>query len=155
MKSTTAKISPPALHTKNVSGSRMGGRMVDYAICLEADLDEPMFNRIVNILRLEPPDSQYINHTAFEPVRFRPIVVSIESKVASGNEAEANTQLSVWVLAHFKRLQGIIKRSGVTSEMPVLPLINIQGEDWIVTLAVQRGNKTVLSNISLLSYLAN
>lgn len=108
--------------------------MVDYAICIEADIIEPMFNRIMNILRLEPPDSQYINHTAFEPVRFRPI--SIESKVASGNEAEATTQLSVWVVAHFKQLQGIIKRPGVTAEMPVLPLINIQGEEWI-TLPAQ------------------
>lgn len=134
MNSTTAKNFPHALHTKIVSGSRMG-RMVDYAICIEADIIEPMFNRIMNILRLEPSDSQYINHTAFEPVRFRPIAVSIESKVASGNEAEATTQLSVWVVAHFKQLQGIIKRSGVTAEMPVLPLINIQGEEWITSPA--------------------
>lgn len=155
MNSTTAKIFPPALHIKNVSGSRMGTKLVDYAICIKGDLIEPMLNRIMNILRFEPPDSQYINHTAFEPLRFQPIAVSIESKIASGNEAEATTQLSVWVLAHFKRLQGIIKHSGVTSEMPVLPLINIQGEEWVVTLAVQRGDKTVLSNISLLSYLAN
>lgn len=129
--------------------------MVDYAICLEGELIEPMYERIMNIMGLDPPGSQYINHTALEPVRFRPIAVSIESKVESGNEAEATTQLSVWVLAHFKRLQGIIKHSGVTSEMPVLPLINIQGEEWITRLAVQRDNKTVLSNISLLSSLAN
>lgn len=133
----------------------MGTKMVDYVICIKGDLIEPMLNRIMNILRLEPPDSQYIHHTAFEPLRFWPIAVSIESKIASGNEAEATTQLSLWVLAHFKRLQGIIKHPGVTSEMPVLPLINIQGEEWVVTPAVQRGDKTVLSNISLLSYLAN
>lgn len=73
----------------------MGGRMVDYAICIKADMIEGMFNRIMNILQLKPPNSQYINHTAFEPVRFRLIAVSIESKIASGNKAETTTQLSV------------------------------------------------------------
>lgn len=98
MESTRAKNCSPALHTKNFSGSRM----VDYAICLKADLIEPKFNQIINILRLEPPDLHYISYTAFEPVRFWPIAVGIESKVAYSNETEATTQFSVWVMAHFK-----------------------------------------------------
>lgn len=80
----------------------MGTKMVDYAICIKGDLIEPMLNRIMNILRLEPPDSQYIHHTAFEPLRFWPIAVSIESKIASGNEAEATTQLSLCGVGTFQ-----------------------------------------------------
>ena len=119
--------------------------MVDYALCLEADRTEPTFSRMLTAMELETPGCLYINHTSFEPVRYRPIVVSIETKVA-GNENDATTQLSIWVVAHFKRLQKIMQRSGVVSEMPVLPLINIQGNEWFTRLAIQKGNKTVLSN---------
>lgn len=152
--STTAKVFPLAFNPKDVSGTRLGGKMVDYAICLESGPTEPIFNRMRTAMQIESTDSQYINQTSFEPVRFRPIAVSIEVKVA-GNEIEATTQLSVWVAAHFRRLQRIIHRSGVGSEMTVLPLINIQGHKWFTTLAVQKNIKTVLSNLFLLSYLAN
>ena len=102
--------------------------MVDYDICLEPDSAEPMFKRMRETLRLELVNSHYINHTSFEPVRFRPIAISIETKIG-GSESEAATQLSVWVVAHFKRLQLIILRSGVTCEMMVLPLIYIKEHD--------------------------
>ena len=102
--------------------------MVDYDICLEPDSAEPMFKRMRETLRLELVNSHYINHTSFEPVRFRPIAISIETKIG-GSESEAATQLSVWVVAHFKRLQLFILRSGVTCEMMVLPLIYIKEHD--------------------------
>ncbi|KAI4130379.1 MAG: hypothetical protein LQ347_003410 [Umbilicaria vellea] len=120
---TTAKIYPAAFKPKHVNGMFLQGKMVDYAICLESDSADPMFDRMRNALRSEPLNLQYINHTSFEPVRFRPIAVSIETKVA-GNEADATTQLSVWVVAHFKCLQAIMQRSGACLEMMVLPLIN-------------------------------
>lgn len=90
---------------------------------------EPIFNRMLTAMELETPDCHYINHTSFEPFRYRPIVVSIETEVA-GNENDATTQLSIWVVAHFKRLQQIMQRSGVVLEMPELPLINIQEDEW-------------------------
>lgn len=85
----------------------MGGRMVDYALCMQADRAVPTFYRMLTAMELETSECHYINHTPFEPVRYRPIVVSIETKVA-GNENDATTQLSIWVVAHFKRLQQII-----------------------------------------------
>lgn len=94
--------------------------------------------------------SQSIRNTS----RFRPIAVRIETKVA-GNEADATTQLSVWVVAHFKRLQVIIQRSGVCSEMTVLPLINVQGHQWYITLAVQGESKTVRPSFLLFPYETN
>lgn len=142
MNSTTAKIHPSALKPKNANGTMFQGKMVDYAMCLEYGRAEPIFGRIRNTLQFEPTNCQYINHTSYEPVRFRPIAISIETKV-TGNETEATAQLSVWVVAQFKRLQSIIQRSGVSSEMTVLPLIHIQGHDWFVTLAVQGDSKTV------------
>lgn len=117
--------------------------MVDYAICLEIDQSEPLFDRMRAALQSESTESQYINHTSFEPVRFRPIAVSIETKIA-GNEAEATTQLLVWMLAHFKRLRKIMQHSGVEPEMIVLPLVHIQSHEWFITLAVQRDDKTVI-----------
>lgn len=82
----------------------MGGRIVDYALCLQADRAVPTFYRMLTAMGLETSECHYINHTPFEPVRYRPIVVSIETKVA-GDENDATTQLSIWVVAHFKRLQ--------------------------------------------------
>lgn len=142
MNSTTARIHPKAFNPKNVNGDSLQGKMVDYAICLELDPAEPMFDRMWNTMELEPTSHQYINHTSFDPVRFRPIAVSIETKV-DGSEVEATIQLSVWVVAHFKRLQAIIQRSGVCPQMSVLPLIHILGHDWFATLAVQGDSKTV------------
>lgn len=149
--STTAKIFPPALKPMNKNGTRIEGKMVDYAICLEFCETEPIYKRMLTALKLEPPENKYINHTFFEPVRFRPIAVSIETKLTA-NENEAVTQLSVWVVAHFKRLNRILQLAGVGSGLTVLPLIYIQGDEWFATLAAQRYNKTVLSNISLISY---
>ena len=126
----------------NISGVSLQGKMVDYAICLEPDSAEPMFNRMRSTMQFDPLTAQYINHTSFEPVRFRPIAVSIETK-AAGNEVDARTQLSIWVVAHFKRLKVIMQRSGVSREMTVLPLIDVQRHMWFVTLAVQEDNKTV------------
>jgi hypothetical protein len=142
MNSTTAKIHPSAFKPRNANGTMFQGKMVDYAICLEYPRVEPMFGRIRSTLQLEPTNLQYINHTSYEPVRFRPIAISIETKV-TGNETEATTQLSVWAVAQFKRLQSIIRRSGKSSEMTVLPLIHVQGHRWFVTLAVQGVSKTV------------
>ena len=105
-------------------------------------------------MQLEPITSQDINHTSFEPVRFRPIAVSIKTKVA-GNEADARFQLSVWVVAHFKRLQVIMQRSGVSPEMTVLPLINVQGHEWYTTLAVQGESKTVRPSFLLFPHQTN
>lgn len=116
--------------------------MVDYAICLESDSAEPLFERMRSTMQFDPISSQYINHTLFEPVRFRPIAVSIETKVA-GNDGYATTQLSVWAVAHFKRLRVIMQRSGVCPEMTLLPLIDVQGHQWYAMLAVQRESKTV------------
>lgn len=79
------------MHTKNISKSQIREKMVDYAISLKANLIEFMFKRIINIMQLELPDPQYINHTAFELMRFWPIAVSIELKVKSNNKAKATT----------------------------------------------------------------
>lgn len=62
----------------NVNGAPLQGEMVDYAICLESDSTESMFNSMRSTMQLESTTSQYINHTSFEPVRFRPIAVSIK-----------------------------------------------------------------------------
>lgn len=91
--------------------------MFDYTIYLEADHTEPTFSKMLIAIELESPACLYINHTSFEPVWYRPIVVSIETMVA-GNKNDATTQLSVWVVAHFRRLKQIMQRSGVVSEMP-------------------------------------
>ena len=72
---------------------------MDYAICLEASPNRAYVQSDVSHHATGIYQSRF-----FEPVRFRPVVVSIEAKVA-GNEIEAMTQLSVRMMAYFERLQ--------------------------------------------------
>lgn len=85
----------------------MGERIVDYALRLEADCTRPRFNRILTAMELKTPDCYYINYTSCDSVQYQPIISSIKTKVG-GNENEATMQISIWVVAHFKKLQKII-----------------------------------------------
>lgn len=84
LNSTTAKIFPSSLNSMTIRGTQMGGRTVDYALCLEADRTEPTFSRMLTAMELETPGYLYITHTSFEPVRYRPIVVSKHRNKGSG-----------------------------------------------------------------------
>ncbi len=101
--------------------------MVDYAISL--DPDKTTKHRIIE--KLKADFSPTINHTKAEYVRFKPIVISIETKRPGMDEDTAKVQLGVWAAAHLERLQEL----SLKTDLPILPQILIQGHDWRLKLA--------------------
>ncbi|KAJ4307436.1 hypothetical protein N0V84_012740 [Fusarium piperis] len=78
----------------------------------------------------ELPDSQSsVNQTVYGPVRYEPIAISIESKIAIGTLEEARLQLGVWVAAGHRRMRALLP----ANQEPIitLPLILIMEHEWI------------------------
>ena len=73
--------------------------MIDFTINLIPNGE--MDNLIRRLLQHQPPDLQTINQTAYGPVRFEPIAISIETMTPDASQGEAKMQLGVWVAAHF------------------------------------------------------
>jgi hypothetical protein len=101
--------------------------MVDYVINL--DPDRTTKRRIIE--KLKADFSPSINHTKAEYVRFKPIVISLETKRPGTDEDTAIVQLGVWTASLFERLQEL---SG-SEDLPILPQILIQGNDWRLKVA--------------------
>jgi len=101
--------------------------MVDYAISL--DPDKNTMRRIIH--KLKADFSPSINHTKAEYVRFKPIVISIETKRPGMDEDTAKVQLGVWAAAHLERIQELSQKTN----LPILPEILIQGHDWRLKIA--------------------
>ncbi|KAH7143420.1 hypothetical protein EDB81DRAFT_652809 [Dactylonectria macrodidyma] len=77
-----------------------------------------------------------INHTSYQPVRDRPIAVSIETKTPEGSNQEAKAQLLAWTTAHLKRLRSLAGTSHSSFAVDVtLPMISIRGGDWTLLFA--------------------
>ncbi|GJC90404.1 hypothetical protein ColLi_13242 [Colletotrichum liriopes] len=82
------------------------------------------------------------NHTEYDPLRLRPIAVSIETKKPDVAGDVAITQLSVWATAHLTRLHDLLLHP---SPIPMpLPLIYVSGNLWQVYFAVEREDHIVV-----------
>lgn len=142
---TTAKIHDASLLPTVATGATMQSKMVDYALVLEEPQD--IYGGIINTLRAENRPS--INHTKMEGVRFSPIAVSIETKRGAVDEDTAYVQMAMWVAAHFARLRQLTNDNGPT-QLPVLPLVIVQGFEWKLMFAearagtVEGGNQQTL-----------
>ena len=126
---STARIKDSSLLPAIKSKSKiMQSRMVDYAMVMRPS--EELRSHIRYKLRQDGIYS--INHTDAEYVRFSPIALSVETKRAAIEEDKANSQLETWVSAHFEKLRRLIDGD---SDLPVLPLIFISGDNWYLMLA--------------------
>lgn len=80
-----------------------------------------------------------INHTDFAPLRACPISVSIETKLTGEDWQSAMSQQTVWLSAHWNRLNRLTNDSQpARDELCFLPAIIVQGHDWTF-LAATRG----------------
>jgi len=71
-----------------------------------------------------------INHTAYDALLDRPIVVSIETKKAQADEPiKANLQCSVWHIAQWRMLRQLVPPTALDS-LPFLPLLLVHGHEW-------------------------
>ncbi|KAJ4307385.1 hypothetical protein N0V84_012775, partial [Fusarium piperis] len=114
------------------SGIDLQAKMVDFCITLDG---EPTRRQVVE--HLKSNNHKSINHTDYQPLRFRPIAISIETKTPDGSTEEAKTQLSVWTSAYIARLRALAATSNKAAGLGItLPIINIQGAQWELLLAV-------------------
>jgi hypothetical protein len=121
--------------TARIHGTSSATKMVDYVISLDPDLTT--MRRIIDKLKSEFTPS--INHTKAEYVRFKPIVISLETKRPGMDEDTAKVQLGVWAAAHLERIQELSRKT----DLPILPQILIQGHDWRLKIASLSGGSVV------------
>lgn len=139
---TVAKIATGCVPT-DVKGVDLEAKMVDYCIVLcDEEVQNAARHTISTHLQsqsssqfVSPRPVRSINQTEYTPLHLCPISVSIETKRSGGSEDQAQVQLSVWVLAQFRRIHQILgpDRSGPVDI--TLPLLYVAGEEWRVLFA--------------------
>ncbi|KAF3768496.1 hypothetical protein M406DRAFT_286427 [Cryphonectria parasitica EP155] len=89
---------------------------------------------------------QSINHTFFEGLLDRPIVLSCESKrLDSEGTIQATLQIGLWHAAQWKHLKTLAVQQQSSSQLPTfLPAVIISGHDWLFAATTQVQNKTIL-----------
>lgn len=134
---TRAPITKSCL-PRHSSGLVLEGKMVDFCICLGG---RETTRAVQKRLKLAP-ETPFINHTNYQPLLYRPIAVSIETKTPNGSDDEvAKTQLSVWVTGHFARLRSLSSTSNDTIAVGMtLPLLTVRGGEWSLWFARDTGD---------------
>ncbi|KAL3587998.1 hypothetical protein FPOAC2_13897 [Fusarium poae] len=110
-------------------------KMIDWGIRLHPS--QPTTARIQEILLPLPENQRSINQSTYGPVRFDPIAVSIETKIANGGAEEARLQLGVWVAAWHQRIRALMRPDQV---IVTLPLILVLEHKWQLLFACDRGS---------------
>ncbi|KAL3587676.1 hypothetical protein FPOAC2_13574 [Fusarium poae] len=112
-------------------------KMVDWAITVEPPPSTAQ--RIAQTLLSKPNSERTINQTAYGPVRYFPIAVSIETKIAKGSLDEARSQLALWVAAWHQRMH--LLAPSQKGRIITLPLILVIENEWKLMLACDRGHE--------------
>lgn len=135
MHSTTAQLSRDLGPICTEQGSK-GKKIADYAIYIQPDA--LLKEAIRRSLRASLEKS--VNQTEYDPLRTRPIAISIETR-ACGQNDEARAQLSVWALAQFERYHRLFDTIGDLGL--ALPLISVYRHEWSLFFAMESGNAMV------------
>lgn len=129
--------------------------MVDFAIHIEPSdrFRKAIYDRAqLSVLPMS------VNHTLHDPLCWRPIGVSIETKHTGQNWDEAMAQVGIWTAAQFTKLEELVKEAdeiigghGVLWDelevrLPFLPIIIIQGHDWNFLTAIRGPHKQTVSS---------
>lgn len=130
-----------------LAGRPHGSKMVDYCLFVEPRKDEA-----VEIERIRDKFG-YVNHTDYNALRRRPIVLSAESKKPGEGLRNAQVQLSVWQAAQWNFLETLIasqtgsdiaEGKASVKFVPFLPALIIQGPKWHFAATTKSNRETVL-----------
>ncbi|TKX19105.1 hypothetical protein C1H76_8723 [Elsinoe australis] len=138
---TTARILA-RYATPSVSDAHIPGRMIDFAFCLEAEEIPELRELLLSNAR----HGFELNHTDHAPTSQRPIAISIETKRQGVDREKGELQLEIWASAHLNRLQALVPPD-LATELPVLPLVLVQGATWSVMFAQRHLTSTGQSTI--------
>ncbi|KAL9029904.1 MAG: hypothetical protein Q9196_001907 [Gyalolechia fulgens] len=137
---TTAKVFDKELLPK-VPGISARSESVDFAIIVTPQ-ESSLLGDALERKRVSMP-SQTINQTDAAYVRNKPIAISMEVKRPAGNEDVSVVELQTWVTAHYNMLMTLLRAKNAlgTVELPVLPLIQVQGHTWNLWIAEYKSAK--------------
>lgn len=116
--------------------------MVDFAIVLNSSSEND--TTIENASTSVRATVDSFNQTFYPPIRLKPIAISIESKLPGKNWDDAQIQVSTWAAAQFNKYEQLMSDSGKQiSQLPILPLLVVQGNEWYFLIAMKVKNSVV------------
>ncbi|KAK1566172.1 uncharacterized protein LY79DRAFT_572585 [Colletotrichum navitas] len=119
------------------------GRKVDYCVCIQPDALSAAAIRAIRDQDVWTNIS--INHTDFNALQELPIALSIETKIQSGDEADAHAQLAVWQAAQWRLLERLVGRDEPSTPLvDFLPGIVVLGHSWYFVASTKRGDSITL-----------
>ncbi|KAI1125860.1 hypothetical protein F5Y10DRAFT_294244 [Nemania abortiva] len=155
---TTARPSP---YFKPTSST---GQLIDICIYNSVEQDEGLMNKI-NRFRANPQTNISINHTDYDPLCTRPLLLSIKTTNPDTGYNKAKLQIGVWHSTQWSFLrwavsQKLKKKAGLEvdkttteveadthaslSKLGFIPGIVVHGHQWCLVLSTYDGKKTTL-----------
>ncbi|KAF5023713.1 hypothetical protein F66182_4217 [Fusarium sp. NRRL 66182] len=83
-----------------------------------------------------------VNHTAFHPLAYNPISLSIETKRYGGDLRRAHVQMAAWHASQWTFLES--QAQDAVSKLPFLPGIIVQGHEWKFIASTRNNKETTL-----------
>ena len=124
----------PSWLSKDKSGSPEVGTRVDFSLALVLPYSE--------LLMIRKQGVRALNHFEHSGITADPVAVSIKTTGRHMGHAKSQYDLSIWVAAHFRRLEAMFGEDQV-AKLPFLPLVSVEGEKWRFFAATRRpGTKT-------------
>lgn len=127
-------------------------KIVDWGVRI--DPSEETSSRLYEMIDRLPFNERSVNQTTYGPVRYCPIAISIETKIAIGALEEARLQLGVWTAAWHKRMRLLLndaESSDNTKRIITLPLVLILEHEWRLLFACDRGHRIVRPQVLLVA----
>jgi len=154
---TTARILPPFLPSiPDAAVDAVSPNMIDFVLVLRLHARDhpgrvnnhsndftPADSTLRDAIRAkvngqQPFGEECFNQTAYEPLRYCPIAVSIETK-RDGNFEEGRVQLAVWTAAWHKRMAILNDLPATAQRLVTLPLLLVVDHEWKLLFACDRG----------------
>lgn len=153
-KLTSLAPSPTAKIMDAYTDTRGPSRKVDF--CMLIELQGPAADAIRAIQYQDQLFSQSLNHTDYQPLRRRPVALSIETKAPGEGINDAQSQLLVWLEAQWRVLERLSNRAEPPLPLPeFLPGVIVEGHQWYFVASIRSTTETVCGAASLLRFCAS
>ena len=115
--------------------------MVDFGITLDNAIiaKEDVIRRLIDL----GARGTGINHTSYPPLRYCPLVLSVETKASSSDDDNAHVQLALWSASQYKMLRKCRYPTDSPGPLPTLPLISTYKSQYVLHYAVDQEDKMV------------
>lgn len=126
---------------RTVSGLSAKIELVDFAIIVRPQESSPLEDALEKECTSMPRKT--INQTDASYIRNKPIAISMKVNRHAGHEDVSMVELQTWVTAHYSMLKVLLSSNNALGkvELPVLPLIQVQGHMWNLWIAEFQNSK--------------